>query len=272
MPRKSADLTNITVRKVWRDGKLVDVYDVRVIDNNGKRHGARHYTKEAAILWRNKQQELSALGELGEKLQRKETLRRFTLDKLIAQYIAAHQYLFWRKRSARNEKIIIEGFRDKANVQCAKPFDSLRRDDFIDYRNMRLAAGVSPATIKRELNPIRHMLKIAKREWNIPINSADLFDGLFDGLETDNERNRPLTPNERFRLYRAIEGCRGKQQQRLWLALVRTALTLYMSRGDLLKLQWKQVDFDKGIIELPRNFTKKRVMRLLPLTVRHQSF
>jgi integrase len=276
MARKP-DMTNIRKRRVGRNGKPETRYQVRVRlqDDRGvlRRHTNTFETYEDATLWRDRMRSQVRLGEAGEKLERLRTLQSVTLGDLIRRYRG--DVRFRLKRSSTNELIILDGFaRAEANGLCKKSLADLRTEDFAAYRDRRLSGPnrVKPATLRRELNPIRHMLKVARQDWGHPIEP--LFYGFYLPKE-DAQRDRVLTPNERFRLYRAIEGCRGKQQQLLWLSLIQVALNTALRRGELLKLEWRDLDLwdpdgrkRGGTLSVRAEITKTNKARLLPLTQR----
>ncbi len=107
------------------------------------------------------------------------------------------------------------------------------------------------------------MFKVAQREWGLAVDNP--LQGL-DLPPEDYHREPKLGPEERFQLYRAIEGCRGIQQQRLWLSLVIIALNTALRRGELLKLEWRDIDLSKGTMNVRAENTKTRKSRLLPLS------
>jgi integrase len=274
MARKP-DIRNIRERIVRRNGRYAIAYQVRVRlqDDRGMLRTCTQTFDRLpdAILWRDARRSQVRLGEIGNKLEQSKLLQGTTLGDLLHRYSAkaAGQAVgrLWCKRSAINEFSALRSFMAaEQNGLCKRSLadQELMRDDFRKYRDKRLYAdGVKPGTLRRELNPIRHMFRIAALEWGYPIANP------LHGLELppeDPHRERILKPEERYRLYRAIEGCRGQQQQRLWLSLVITALTTAMRRGELLKLEWRDIDFDKGTIYLRAEITKSRKPRLLPMT------
>ena len=99
-------------------------------------------------------------------------------------------------------------------------------------------------TIKRELNPIRVMFKYAANHWQYPPKGY-LFEGLFEDYkdELNAHRERTLKPQERFKMYSALERLRDKKHRMRWLALIVTALTTGIRRGELLQLEIRDVDY-----------------------------
>lgn len=64
---------------------------------------------------------------------------------------------------------------------------------------MNGSAAVTPATLKRQLNPIRHMMKIARTEWGLPIPTGVMVSTTVTG----SRRERRLRQGEWDRLVKA---------------------------------------------------------------------
>jgi integrase len=169
-----------------------------------------------------------------------------------------------RKRSHKNEEIALRAILEReASGFAKKTLDALSPEDFAKYVRKRLER-VKPGTLRRELNPLRHMFGIAPTEWGLPVQNPIV------GLDLPPDgphRERVLTWAERPKIYQAIESCcRGLKQRRFWVAFVRTALATGMRRGEQLKLEWRDVDFEAMRIHLRAENTKSSRPRLLPLT------
>jgi len=59
------------------------------------------------------------------------------------------------------ERIVLDRFLD--HPICLKRLSELRAEDLARYRDDRLKA-VSPTTLKRQLNPIRHLFQVAQTD------------------------------------------------------------------------------------------------------------
>ena len=101
-------------------------------------------------------QEIEASGRLflGRKYQPK------NFSEILTRYAKEITPL---KRSAENELIVIKALLREAWAR----FDlrHLRTEDIIKWRDQRLIE-VKPATIKRQLNIIKHACTIAERDWD----------------------------------------------------------------------------------------------------------
>ena len=99
------------------------------------------------------------------------------------------------------------------------------------------------ATIKHQLVIIRRLYNLA-RKW-------DLYDGKnpIDSVsmpKLDNQQTEFLTDEELTRLLDTLENWPFKDT----VAFIKFALFTGMRRGELFKLQWDDVDFERGIITL----------------------
>ena len=134
--------------------------------------------------------------------------------------------------------------------------------DLQEYIDRRMKGGVKASTVRRELNPLRHVYKVARRERGIPV--PDIFQALYIPPDPP-ARERRLTRDERHALFEATTKCRGKRQYRLWFSLILAAYCTALRRGELLKLLWADIDFDKRTLLVRAESSKTRRARLLPL-------
>ena len=99
------------------------------------------------------------------------------------------------------------------------------------------------ATIKHQLVIIRRLYNLA-RKWNLydgknPIDSVSM-------PKVDNQQTEFLTDEELTRLLDTLETWPFKDT----VAFIKFALFTGLRRGELFKLQWDDVDFERGIITL----------------------
>ncbi|HEY6457642.1 MAG TPA: FAD-binding protein [Steroidobacteraceae bacterium] len=127
------------------------------------------------------------------------------------------------------------------------------------YRDERLKV-VSGATVNREFNVLSHAIDTARREWeiHIPFNPCTLVRRPPQGRP----RSRRLQGDEEQRL---LAHCRAARNP--WLVhFVIIALETGMRRGELLSLEWVNVDLNKRTALLP--ITKNGDSRGVPLSSR----
>jgi integrase len=125
------------------------------------------------------------------------------------------------------------------------------------YRDARLKT-VTSGTVRRELALLRHCFEVARREWGYPISSNPVK--AIRLPSPGKARNRRLTAAERARLSEATA------KSKTWYldAIVELAMQTAMRRGELLKLSWKNIDFQRRLATLP--MTKNGDERHVPLT------
>lgn len=128
--------------------------------------------------------------------------------------------------------------------------DRLRRET--TNRGRRRA----PGTVNRYLTSFAHALSVAEREWGwVQVNPARKV----SKLREPRGRVRFLTDEERPRL---LEACRESDDPRLY-PLVLLALSTGARAGELMKLRWQDVDFERRRAIL--HDTKNRERRAIPL-------
>ena len=187
-----------------------------------------------------------------------------------------------------------EGVRSFASIQSAlknlnqyfgkRRIGEITAESLFDYRERRKRQGVKIATINRELEAMRRMMRYAlSKGWMV----RDIFFGakvIVNSAET--VRTRILSNSEQERLLAACEGERDVTYERLHYgrtetitarlkadnphlkAIILLAADAGMRRGEILKLTWEDIDLDAGIVTVRASNTKTEKMRLVPLTAR----
>lgn len=124
-----------------------------------------------------------------------------------------------------------------------------------DYRESRLKV-VKPATIYQELSLLRRMFNVARREWKwIKENPAA---DLSFSIGNSNARDRWLSLDDEQRLLSAATNPN-------WLrSLLVTALHTGMRRGEILNLQWQDIDFQRKLLTVHKS--KNGEKRAIPLS------
>ena len=124
----------------------------------------------------------------------------------------------------------------------ALPLGKLKSFHIAQYRDERLQQ-VSPATVKKELQLISHALDIGRREWGL--SERKLAIDVSKPVEPKG-RDRRLELGEEQSLLNAVS-----HSQNIWLApLVEVAIETAMRRGELLSIEWSDVDLDRRTIHL----------------------
>jgi len=159
------------------------------------------------------------------------------------------------KRSAHSEGCLINAFLRQpiANQTLAQVTSAV----FNAYREKRLLK-VKNGTINRELSIIKHAFDVAEREWGIPL-TANPLDKLRK-LKVNNARTRRLSDDEFDCLMRNIEDSRNPHIK----SLIEFAIETGMRRGEVLRMQWKHINYSSRVLFIP--ITKNGHSRIIPLS------
>ena len=120
------------------------------------------------------------------------------------------------------------------------------------YKAQRRVEHAAPASINKELQLVRHAFNVAIREWEWcrenPMHRVSME-------PVQNEVDRWLTANEEERLLAASSS---------WLReMMGFALNTGMRQGEILNLQWQDVDFARGVLMVMKS--KNGTRRTIPL-------
>jgi integrase len=156
----------------------------------------------------------------------------------VADQFLVHQKPRLSAAGYKRECGIVE---DHLKPFCAGQLKSIRRATIHRYISMRLEAKAACGTVTKELNVLKHLLRLASEEWEyIPINPAR-------GVKAPKAspgRVRYLQPNE-------LRAVLGKCPE--WLrVVVALAVTTGMRRSEILGLRWLDVDLKHNRILLPQ--------------------
>jgi integrase len=127
------------------------------------------------------------------------------------------------------------------------------------YRDER-SKKVSAGAVIRELAYISSIINHSRREWGINMTNPV---PLVKKPPSPQGRNRILNDTELNRLLDALEAttCRDN----IWiLPIVKFTLASAMRRGEILGLQWRDINFDKRTAHIP--LTKNGESRTVPLS------
>ena len=119
-----------------------------------------------------------------------------------------------------------------------------------------LPAQFKNATINRYVAAISVVFSYACREYGLHINPVRKI----PSLPENNKRTRFLSEAERTRLFKA---CRASKWDKLYL-IVLLAITTGARKGELTKLRWNDIDFDRRTAYVAT--TKNGQPKVLPLT------
>lgn len=124
------------------------------------------------------------------------------------------------------------------------------------YRDKRLES-VATGTVRRELALLRHVFEVAMKEWGFCLSNPVKMVRL---PPQGKARDRRLEASEWPAFWAAAE----KSKAKWWKPFLTLALETGMRRGELLALEWSQVDLVRKVAHL--RDTKNGLNRTIPLT------
>ncbi len=131
---------------------------------------------------------------------------------------------------------------------------AIRGSDVALYRDMRLKAGLSSTSVKHELALLSHLFSVASREWGM--------EALGNPVKAIRQ---PVMARGRERRVSDAEVDAVCTFVNSDLAVcIRLAVHTAMRRGELLKLRWPDIDFNKAVAVLYD--TKNGDRRVVPLS------
>ena len=218
--------------------------------------------KDDAEKWvRATERELETSGFIDRKEAEKNTL-----EDVLRRY---QREITPSKKSAAIESIKIDVIL-KDGVLPKLKMSALTSSAIANWRDRRLQM-VTGATVNREIDILSSALNHARREWSINVENPVPF---VKRPEKARARDRRFSTEEEKYLAAALTGgerksdgtfCKGARNPWL-LPLVELALETAMRRGELLSLQWENVDLERQTAHLPD--TKNGDARTVPLSRR----
>ncbi|KMZ11845.1 Shufflon-specific DNA recombinase [Candidatus Burkholderia humilis] len=165
---------------------------------------------------------------------------RTTLAEALKRY---RKEIVPEKRHPYQEERRIDRWLD--NDLTHRTLANLRGTDFAKYRDERRAAGRAENTIRLELQLIRHLFEIARKEWGM--------EGLPNPLDNirkpsgSKARERRLRPGEFEKLKALLSVNRNP-----WVApAFELAIETSLRQGTLFGLQWEWVDLNNRVARIP---------------------
>lgn len=206
-------------------------------------------TRKEAEHWSSTIELQMGAGTWKDTTQAKVTTLKAALER-YAKQVTPH------KRGATRELGRIKMWLENPLAQLS--LADLRSKHFAKYRDDRLKT-VASSTVHKELALISHVYVTAKKEWDIQVENP-ITDVKKPKLPE--ARDRRLEGDEEVTLLKRA----AQQENALWLtACIKLAIESGMRAGEIVTLQWHQVDLSKGIIRL--GITKNGCRRTVPLTL-----
>lgn len=176
---------------------------------------------------------------------------RTTLHEALQRYAAE---VTPAKRTATRELQRIRFLQRQAIASLS--LAALRSADIASYRDARLK-NVGAAQVRKELGLLSHVLTVARRDWSLPVENS------VAGIRkppAPRHRERRLEGDEEARL---LTGAAESKAVTLSFC-VTLALETGMRAGEIVGLQWGQIDLANSVIHL--GMTKNGDRRIVPLS------
>ena len=204
--------------------------------------------KDDAVRWA-RQRELEL--DRGE-IEVADTIKHHTLVIVLDRY---EREVTVHKRSRLSEAAHLKQIRRHQIAQL--PFTAIKAEDIARFRDDRLKT-VSNPTVRKELTLLGSIFKVAMQEWGYrrtanPVSSVRK-------PPSGRARDRRLDANGFAMLQKGINTCRNP----LMAAAIRFARETGMRRGEILSLEWSNVNLGAGVVFLP--ITKNGSSRTVPLS------
>ncbi|MBY0577929.1 MAG: site-specific integrase [Burkholderiales bacterium] len=123
---------------------------------------------------------------------------------------------------------------------------SIRPADIAAYRDEMLSAGAAASTVQKYLAILSHLYTTATREWGMGVMNPVM---MVRKPKVDNARDRRLEGDEEMYLMAALADSGKGDLSNAWiLPIAVIALETAMRQGELLKLEWRDVDLQDKIL------------------------
>ena len=204
-------------------------------------------SKADAQRWGREQERLV---DLGEAPSPNRVSASAPLSEFIARYLAE---VSSRKRSKSDEFHFRQIMRHRL---AALVVSKLTAADIASFRDHRLKSVAGP-TVRKELNLLGHLLKVARCEWGASVK-PDLVASVRKPENAQGRDRRPSS-DEFLRVYQELK----KSRNPLVADIAKFAMVTGMRRGEVLSLLWENVDLPNQTARLP--LTKNGECRVVPL-------
>jgi len=193
------------------------------------------------------------------------------------------------KRSYQDQIYLLKPLKE---FFALKPIRSIKPSDLESYKAHRLHTSVVVEKVVKKINPkkerrkfIREKIKVSRQRSIASVNrELSLLRQIFVFAEAEDYISRNPFQKAKKIISTAAEVCRDRvlsfNEETLLIAACETenrkhikpiiimALDTAMRKGELLKLQWRDVDLDNNIITVQATNSKTEKMRLIGMTSR----
>jgi len=159
------------------------------------------------------------------------------------------------KRSFNSEKAHIRQIRRHPIALMA--VTNITSQDIAKLRDDRLKTVAGP-TVRKELNILAHLFKVASQEWGYQINVSACQ--LVVKPSNGRPRDRRLAEGEYAKVFAELMHCKNNLVQAIFCFAIATG----MRRGEILSLHWTHIDWEARTARL--DMTKNGDKRIVPLS------
>jgi integrase len=255
---------------VFQDKKGNWFARVTYTDRNGKRKNIQRKVEN-----KSKGDELlkklvnSIDNDKGASLETEKLTFKDLIEYYKKHYLKEAQYVNGRKVSGLRSIVQVRGY---VNVLCEyfgkQKLRTVTYEDLLTFRNVRLRTPThqseqrSIATVNREMAYLRRLLNIAERNGWVSRNPFKCGDSLIH-VADEKKRERILTRDEESKL---LAQCIGKRKH--LRPIIIAGLDTGCRLGELLKLRFKDIDFENNLITIQAFNTKTMRERQISITIR----
>jgi integrase len=262
---------SVVARKIKKGNRTQTIWYARItyIDSGNRKQRWQKALNKSDAKDRAKQM-LRELDDHGEEALNANRMTFIQLaDYYKKKYLIEAQYVDDRKvEGLRSLDSVISRWTTIKNYFGKKRLRSITYGDIKKFRSDRLKTPTirkksrSITSVNRELEVLRKMFNVAEREgWIIknPFTKGDVLISKSD----EKKRERILTKEEEEKLLAACT-----QRREHIRAIIICAIDTGMRRGEILKLNWGDIDFDNQLIAIRAFNTKSMRERQIAMTER----
>jgi integrase len=204
--------------------------------------------KDDAIRWARQQEHAVDRGEFTTK----KPAPSIPLADLLNRY---ETEITPTKRSFNSEKAHIRQIR--RHPIALMTVKSITSQDIAKLRDDRLKTVAGP-TVRKELNILAHLFKVANQEWGYQINVSACQ--LVVKPSNARPRDRRLMEGEYAKVFSQLMRCKNHLVRAIFCFSIATG----MRRGETLSLKWSHIDWEARTARL--DMTKNGDKRIVPLS------
>lgn len=288
--KRDRDLKGFLVR-VEPGGTKTYYLDYRNSENKRKRIKIGHHSNITTPTARDRAEHLAASVTHGKDVQhdKKEVILQAERDKAkTLRSFLENRYEEWLRKHIKSPESALAGIKRNFDFLMDKPMDEITVAEIEDFRLSRMRNNIQKVTINREMSNLNAMLARAV-EWDIierhplqklrPLKIDDNARVRFlrDEEET-NLRNALLDREERIRKERESANQWRKERGYKLMPVIRKnvyadhlrpmtllAMNTGMRRGEIFKLSWSNVHFNRRQITVISSTAKTGKTRHIPM-------